>query len=179
MEISLFVDWSWLLSILIGWSNVVTRRIRTGTNILDIRGNVIFLSSCLAQIDEKLGRINLSLLPINDEDVGRVIPREKDVSHLAGVDPNEFRKGVVSAVADYGLFVNVEGVDGLLHVSKMRWVMAQGRVGMMGLTCPFSTCFLVGVSDSDSIRSSNVETFLVRSGYRGDRMGVCRVGCGR
>lgn len=66
------------------------------------------------------------------EDAGRTIPREKDVSHLAGVDPNEFRKGVVSAVADYGLFVNVEGVDGLLHVSKMRWVMTQGRVGLMG-----------------------------------------------
>lgn len=73
----------------------------------------------MTQIDEKLGRINLSLLPLSTEDVGRV-PKEKDVSHLVGVDPNEFRKGIVSAVADYGLFVNIDGVDGLLHVSKMR-----------------------------------------------------------
>lgn len=44
----------------------------------------------------------------------------KDVSHLEGSDTNEFRKGTVSAVQAYGLFVNLEGVDGLLHISKMR-----------------------------------------------------------
>lgn len=75
------------------------------------------------QVDEKLGRINMSLLPQEAEVSSGPqsnVPREKDVSHLVGTDPNEFKDGVVSAVADYGLFVNVEGVDGLLHISKMR-----------------------------------------------------------
>lgn len=73
-------------------------------------------------MDEKLGRINMSLLPYGQGEVSKSSPTQmiKDVSHLAGSDPKEFRKGTVSAVADYGLFVNLEGVDGLLHISKMR-----------------------------------------------------------
>lgn len=74
------------------------------------------------QVDEKLGRINMSLLPYGQGETARAAPVAaiKDVSHLSGADPKEFRKGTVSAVADYGLFVNIEGVDGLLHISKMR-----------------------------------------------------------
>lgn len=74
------------------------------------------------KVDEKLGRINMSLLPFGQGEVAKSSPTQmiKDVSHLAGSDPKEFRKGTVSAVADYGLFVNLEGVDGLLHISKMR-----------------------------------------------------------
>lgn len=74
------------------------------------------------QVDEKLGRINMSLLPYGQGETARAAPVSaiKDVSHLSGADPTEFRKGTVSAVAEYGLFVNIEGVDGLLHISKMR-----------------------------------------------------------
>lgn len=76
----------------------------------------------VTQVDEKLGRINLSLLPYGQAESPRASPVAaiKDVSHLLGADPTEFRKGTVSAVAEYGLFVNIEGVDGLLHISKMR-----------------------------------------------------------
>eukprot|EP00904_Undaria_pinnatifida_P009520 jgi/Undpi1/5699/HiC_scaffold_2.g00973.m1 len=75
----------------------------------------------IREVDEKLGRINMSLLPYGQGEVSKSSPSQmiKDVSHLAGSDPKEFRKGTVSAVADYGLFVNLEGVDGLLHISKM------------------------------------------------------------
>lgn len=75
----------------------------------------------IREVDEKLGRINMSLLPFGQGEVAKSSPTQmiKDVSHLAGSDPKEFRKGTVSAVADYGLFVNLEGVDGLLHISKM------------------------------------------------------------
>lgn len=76
-------------------------------------------------MDTKLGRINMSLLPLDaDAAFAATEPRaakEKDVSHLVGTDPNEFKKGTVSAIADYGLFVEVDGVDGLLHISKMRY----------------------------------------------------------
>lgn len=64
----------------------------------------------------------MSLLPYGQGETVRAAPMAavKDVSHLAGSDPMEFRTGTVSAVADYGAFVNIDGVDGLLHVSKMR-----------------------------------------------------------
>lgn len=64
----------------------------------------------------------MSLLPYGQGEVAKSSNQQtmKDVSHLVGSDPSEFRKGVVSSVQAYGLFVNVEGVDGLLHVSKIR-----------------------------------------------------------
>lgn len=78
-----------------------------------------------SQVDEKLGRINMSLLPLGEgESSARPQAQmNKDVSHLEGSDPAAFRTGTVSAIAEYGLFVNIEGVDGLLHISKMRWVL--------------------------------------------------------
>lgn len=67
----------------------------------------------------------MSLLPFGQGEAPRASPVAaiKDVSHLAGADPTEFRTGTISAVADYGLFVNIEGVDGLLHISKMRYAI--------------------------------------------------------
>lgn len=67
----------------------------------------------------------MSLLPYGQGEAPRAQPvaAMKDVSHLAGADSSEFRTGTISAVADYGLFVNIEGVDGLLHISKMRYLL--------------------------------------------------------
>ncbi|CAN0378563.1 unnamed protein product, partial [Hapterophycus canaliculatus] len=98
----------------------------TGEHVSDVSdvltvGQVVDVR--IREVDEKLGRINMSLLPYGQGESPRAAPVSsiKDVSHLAGADPMEFRKGTVSAVADYGLFVNIEGVDGLLHISKMRY----------------------------------------------------------
>lgn len=77
------------------------------------------------QVDVGLGRINLSLLPYGqgeEEHKSSGGSTMKDVSFLAGADPTEFRSGTISAVQDYGLFVNIDGVDGLCHVSKLTWV---------------------------------------------------------
>eukprot|EP00903_Cladosiphon_okamuranus_P009756 g9275.t1 len=96
----------------------------TGEHVSDVSdvltvGQVVDVR--IREVDEKLGRINMSLLPYGQGETTRAAPVAaiKDVSHLSGADPTEFRKGTVSAVADYGLFVNIEGVDGLLHISKM------------------------------------------------------------
>eukprot|EP00752_Nemacystus_decipiens_P011220 g9970.t1 len=96
----------------------------TGEHVADVSdvltvGQVVDVR--IREVDEKLGRINMSLLPYGQGERTRATPMAavKDVSHLSGADPVEFRKGTVSAVAEYGLFVNIEGVDGLLHVSKM------------------------------------------------------------
>ncbi len=40
---------------------------------------------------------------------------------LAALKPGTTRHGVVSNVVDFGAFVNVDGVDGLLHISELSW----------------------------------------------------------
>src|SRR5439155_2163702 len=39
----------------------------------------------------------------------------------AEIEPGQVRKGVVKNIADFGAFVDLGGIDGLLHVTDMRW----------------------------------------------------------
>ena len=43
---------------------------------------------------------------------------------LAEIEPGQIRKGVVKNIAEFGAFVDLGGIDGLLHVTDMSW----GRV---------------------------------------------------
>jgi small subunit ribosomal protein S1 len=43
---------------------------------------------------------------------------------LAEIEPGQVRKGIVKNIADFGAFVDLGGLDGLLHVTDMSW----GRV---------------------------------------------------
>lgn len=40
---------------------------------------------------------------------------------LEGLTPGTVEKGIVSNIVPFGAFVNVKGVDGLLHVSELSW----------------------------------------------------------
>jgi small subunit ribosomal protein S1 len=40
---------------------------------------------------------------------------------LAEIEPGQIRKGVVKNIADFGAFVDLGGVDGLLHITDMSW----------------------------------------------------------
>ncbi len=44
---------------------------------------------------------------------------------LAEIEPGQVRKGVVKNVAEFGAFVDLGGIDGLLHVTDMAW--SRGR----------------------------------------------------
>ena len=46
--------------------------------------------------------------------------QRKDVT-LASLKEGEVRKGIVRRVTDYGAFIDLGGIDGLLHVSEMSW----------------------------------------------------------
>jgi predicted RNA-binding protein with RPS1 domain len=46
--------------------------------------------------------------------------QRKEVT-LASLKEGEVRKGVVRRVTDYGAFIDLGGIDGLLHVSEMSW----------------------------------------------------------
>lgn len=47
--------------------------------------------------------------------------RQKKDTTLASLKEGEVRKGIVRRVTDYGAFIDLGGIDGLLHVSEMSW----------------------------------------------------------
>ena len=47
--------------------------------------------------------------------------RRKRDDFLANLKPGEVRKGVVSSVVSFGAFVDLGGMDGLIHVSELSW----------------------------------------------------------
>src|SRR5208283_1585684 len=40
---------------------------------------------------------------------------------LAEIEPGQIRKGVVKNIAEFGAFVDLGGIDGLLHITDMSW----------------------------------------------------------
>ncbi len=47
--------------------------------------------------------------------------KEQRDDFLDGLKPGEIRKGVVSSVVNFGAFVDLGGMDGLIHVSELSW----------------------------------------------------------
>ena len=47
--------------------------------------------------------------------------REQRDEFLANLTPGEVRQGVVSSVVNFGAFVDLGGMDGLVHVSELSW----------------------------------------------------------
>jgi small subunit ribosomal protein S1 len=47
--------------------------------------------------------------------------REQREEFLDNLKPGEVRKGVVSSVVNFGAFVDLGGMDGLVHVSELSW----------------------------------------------------------
>jgi small subunit ribosomal protein S1 len=50
---------------------------------------------------------------------------EKRANLLAEMVPGDIRKGTVKNITDFGAFIDLNGIDGLLHITDMSW----GRIG--------------------------------------------------
>src|SRR6202789_3569475 len=50
---------------------------------------------------------------------------EKRSKLLTDMTPGDIRKGTVKNITDFGAFIDLNGIDGLLHITDMRW----GRIG--------------------------------------------------
>ena len=50
---------------------------------------------------------------------------EKRSKLLADMTPGDIRKGTVKNITDFGAFIDLNGLDGLLHITDMSW----GRIG--------------------------------------------------
>jgi small subunit ribosomal protein S1 len=116
----------------------VTRRIKGGL-LVDI-GVPVFLPASQVDIRKPgdisrfIGRdIECKILKIDEENRNIVVSRRKLIEEerniskekiLQDIEVGQFRKGVVKNIADFGVFVDLGGLDGLLHISDLSW----GRV---------------------------------------------------
>lgn len=68
------------------------------------------------EVDRERRKVVLSNREATEEE-----RRQKKDQTLASLKEGEVRKGVVRRVTDYGAFIDLGGIDGLLHVSEMSW----------------------------------------------------------
>ena len=116
-------------------NGMVTRKIKGGL-LVDI-GVPVFLPA--SQVDvrrpndigEFVGKeIQCMVLKIDEERRNIVVSRramiesertEKKTALFTQISEGEIRKGIVKNIADFGAFVDLGGIDGLLHITDMSW----------------------------------------------------------
>ena len=116
-------------------NGVVARKIKGGL-LVDI-GVPVFLPA--SQVDvrrpndigEFVGKeIQCMVLKIDEERRNIVVSRramieservEKKTALFTQLSEGEIRKGIVKNIADFGAFVDLGGIDGLLHITDMSW----------------------------------------------------------
>jgi len=113
----------------------VVRRIKGGL-LVDI-GVPVFLPASQVDIRKPgdisrfIGKeVDCKILKIDVEGRNIVISRRKLIEEerrsskekiLAEIEVGQLRKGVVKNIADFGVFVDLGGLDGLLHISDLSW----------------------------------------------------------
>jgi small subunit ribosomal protein S1 len=116
-------------------SGAVTRKIKGGL-LVDIGVNVFLPASQVDirrphDIGEYIGKtIECMVLKIDEARRNIVVSRrslieaqraEKKSELLKDLEVGQSRKGVVKNIADFGAFVDLGGIDGLLHITDMSW----------------------------------------------------------
>ncbi|MBL9216944.1 MAG: 30S ribosomal protein S1 [Opitutaceae bacterium] len=86
-------------------------------------------------LDQYVGQTyDFKVLKINRERQNIVLSRRELIEEqrinkrrdlLEKLQPGQIRKGVVKNITDFGAFIDLDGMDGLLHITDMSW----GRIG--------------------------------------------------
>ena len=119
--------------------SVITGRVRTkvkGGLVVNI-GVDAFLPSSQVDIqapknlDQFVGQtFDFKVVKINRERKNIVVSRRELIEErrqdkkreiLTGIKPGETRRGMVKNITDYGAFIDLDGLDGLLHITDMSW----------------------------------------------------------
>jgi len=74
------------------------------------------IDAVILRIDKERRNIVISRRKLIEED--RAAAKEKLMAEIA---VGQLRKGVVKNIADFGAFVDLGGIDGLLHITDMSW----------------------------------------------------------
>ena len=139
-------------------SGKVIRRIKGGL-LVDI-GVPVFLPASQVDIRKPgdisrfIGKeVECKVLKIDIEGRNIVVSRRKLVEEqrrtskekiLAEIEVGQIRKGIVKNIADFGVFVDLGGLDGLLHISDLSW----GRISHPSEVVNFDQeieCVVIGV----------------------------------
>jgi small subunit ribosomal protein S1 len=115
---------------------VVQRKIKGGL-LVDVEGVNVFLPASQVNlrrthdISDFLNEpIRARIIKIDPERMNIVISRRKLLEEerqkqkevlLENIEEGQVRKGVVKNIADFGVFVDLGGIDGLLHITDMTW----------------------------------------------------------
>lgn len=85
----------------------------------------------IKNLDEYIDKIyDFKILKINTDRKNIVVSRRelleeermtKKVEMLENFHEGEVRRGVVKNITDFGVFLDIDGVDGLLHITDMTW----------------------------------------------------------
>ncbi len=120
-------------------AGLVTRKIKGGL-LVDIGVNVFLPASQVdirrpGDIADYIGKtIQCKILKIDESRRNIVVSRRKLIEEqrdemkkalLAEIKVGDVRRGMVKNIADFGAFVDLGGIDGLLHITDMSW----GRIG--------------------------------------------------
>ncbi len=115
---------------------IMKSRVRGGI-IVDVDGIEAFLPGSqidvmpVKNLDDYLNKeYEFKILKINDERKNIVVSRrelleesiaEKRTEIMKDIEPGQLRKGIVKNITDFGVFVDLGGLDGLLHITDMSW----------------------------------------------------------
>src|SRR5215471_488770 len=121
-------------------TGIVTRKIKGGL-LVDVSSVSVFLPASQvdirrpSDIGDYVGRtIQCLVLKIDETRRNIVVSRralieqeraEKKKKLLETLQEGQLRKGIVKNIAEFGAFVDLGGIDGLLHITDMSW----GRIG--------------------------------------------------
>lgn len=113
----------------------ITRKVKGGL-MVDI-GMEAFLPGSqidtkrIKNLDEYLGKaFEFKILKINIERKNVVVSRRelleaerisKKTEIISSIQPGDLRRGVVKNITDFGVFLDLDGIDGLLHITDMTW----------------------------------------------------------
>jgi small subunit ribosomal protein S1 len=85
----------------------------------------------IKNLDEFLGKIyDFKILKINIERKNIVVSRReileeervsKKAELLENIEEGSLRRGLVKNITDFGVFLDLDGIDGLLHITDMTW----------------------------------------------------------
>lgn len=92
-------------------------------SLIDIRKtkdlNSYIGEKCLCKIievDRNRNNVVLSRKAIIEDE--RKVQRK---SALDSIEVGQIKKGIITSIADFGAFVDVDGIDGLIHISELSW----------------------------------------------------------
>lgn len=85
----------------------------------------------IKNLDEYIGKTyEFKILKINIDRKNVVVSRRelleaerisKKAEVLDNIEPGDIREGVVKNITDFGVFLDLDGIDGLLHITDMTW----------------------------------------------------------